>query len=75
MTGVLKTLADVEELTFDWVDWYNNRRLLEDLGLLATLGIAHLQRLEAVDQDGIALGSRSGDAGLPRTIRPLSSGG
>jgi putative transposase len=26
MTGPVKTLADVEELTFDWVDWYNNRR-------------------------------------------------
>jgi len=24
-TGPLKTLADVEELTFDWLDWYNNR--------------------------------------------------
>jgi transposase InsO family protein len=23
----LKTLADVEKLTFDWLDWYSNRRL------------------------------------------------
>lgn len=32
ITGPLKTLADVEELTFDWVDWYNNRRLHSSLG-------------------------------------------
>ncbi|TFB87923.1 hypothetical protein E3O11_02225 [Cryobacterium levicorallinum] len=31
-TGPLKTLADVEELTFDWIDWYNNRRLHSSLG-------------------------------------------
>ncbi len=32
VTGPLKTLADVEELTFDWVDWHNNRRLHSSLG-------------------------------------------
>ena len=32
ITGPLKTLAHVEELTFDWVDWYNNRRLHSSLG-------------------------------------------
>lgn len=32
MTGPLKTLADVEKLTFDWLDWYNNRRLHSALG-------------------------------------------
>ena len=26
-TGPLKTIADVEETTFDWVNWYNNDRL------------------------------------------------
>lgn len=31
-SGPLKTLADVEELTFDWVDWYNNDRLHSALG-------------------------------------------
>nr|WP_166791584.1 integrase core domain-containing protein [Cryobacterium sp. Hh38] len=31
-TGPLKTLADVEELTIDWIDWYNNRRLHSSLG-------------------------------------------
>lgn len=31
-TGPLKTIADVEELTFDWVDWYNNDRLHSALG-------------------------------------------
>jgi putative transposase len=25
MTGQLKALADVERLTFDWLDWYNRR--------------------------------------------------
>jgi transposase InsO family protein len=34
MTGPLKTLADVEKLTFDWLDWYNNRRLHSALGNL-----------------------------------------
>ncbi|NYJ18532.1 transposase InsO family protein [Leifsonia psychrotolerans] len=32
MTGPLKTLADVEAVTFDWLDWYNNRRLHSSLG-------------------------------------------
>ena len=31
-TGPLETLSDVEELTLDWVDWYNNRRLHSFLG-------------------------------------------
>jgi putative transposase len=26
-TGPLKCIADVDEITFDWVDWYNNERL------------------------------------------------
>ncbi|MEA9985981.1 integrase core domain-containing protein [Subtercola sp. RTI3] len=26
-TGALKNLADVQEITFDWVNWYNNDRL------------------------------------------------
>lgn len=30
--GPLRTLADVEELTFDWLNWYNNRRLHSSLG-------------------------------------------
>jgi hypothetical protein len=32
LTGRLKTLADVEELTFDSLDWNNNRRLHSSLG-------------------------------------------
>lgn len=32
--GPLKTLADVEELTFDWLDWCNNRRLYSTLDYL-----------------------------------------
>lgn len=31
-TGPLRTEADVEEVTFDWVDWYNNERLHSSLG-------------------------------------------
>ncbi len=31
-TGPLKMIADVEEITFDWVDWYNNHRLHSTLG-------------------------------------------
>jgi len=31
-TGPLRTIADVEEITFDWVDWYNNERLHGYLG-------------------------------------------
>ena len=31
-TGPLKGLADVEEVTFDWVAWYNNERLHSFLG-------------------------------------------
>ena len=31
-TGPLKTESDVEEITFDWVNWYNNHRLHSTLG-------------------------------------------
>jgi putative transposase len=31
-TGPIKTIADVEEITFDWVTWYNNDRLHSYLG-------------------------------------------
>ena len=30
--GPLRGLEDVEVLTFEWVDWYNNRRLHTGLG-------------------------------------------
>lgn len=33
-TGPLRTIADVEEVTFDWVTWYNNERLHGYLGNL-----------------------------------------
>ena len=33
-TSSLKTLADVERLTFDWLDWYNNKRLHSALGYM-----------------------------------------
>jgi transposase InsO family protein len=31
-SGALRTIADVEELTLDWVHWYNNERLHSALG-------------------------------------------
>jgi putative transposase len=31
-TGLLKTLAGVERLTIDWLDWYKNGRLHSSLG-------------------------------------------
>ena len=31
-TGPLRTMLDVEEITFDWVNWYNNARLHSALG-------------------------------------------
>ena len=31
--GPLMTLADVEQVTSEWVDWYNNRRIMHRLGL------------------------------------------
>ena len=33
-SGPLKTLADVERLTFNWLDWYNNQRLHSALGYM-----------------------------------------
>ena len=36
--GALKGLADVEETTFDWVNWYNNDRLHSFLGNLTEVG-------------------------------------
>jgi putative transposase len=32
--GPYKTLADVEYVAADWVDWYNNRRLHSSLGYI-----------------------------------------
>ena len=32
--GPLKTIADVEEITFEWVSWYNNERLHGFLGYI-----------------------------------------
>jgi transposase InsO family protein len=29
-----KTIADVEYVTADWIDWYNNRRLHSSLGMM-----------------------------------------
>ena len=34
-TRPLKNIADVEELTIDWLDWYNNQRLHGTLGYLS----------------------------------------
>ena len=31
-SGSLKTIADVEEITFEWVTWYHNERLHGYLG-------------------------------------------
>ena len=30
--GPLRTLADVEHITADWVHWFNNQRLMHRLG-------------------------------------------
>jgi len=32
--GPIQTLADLEELTSSWVDWYNNARLMHRIGLI-----------------------------------------
>ena len=32
--GPWKTLEDVEFATLEWVDWFNNRRLLEPIGYI-----------------------------------------
>ena len=54
-TGPLKTIADVEETTFDWVNWYNNDRLHSYLGNIPT---------EEYEQNYYArlIGSSPGDA-------------
>jgi putative transposase len=33
-TGPINTLADLEKLTSEWVDWYNNHRLMHRIGLI-----------------------------------------
>ena len=40
-TGPLRTLADVEALTTDYVDWYNNYRLHSLLGNATPEGFEH----------------------------------
>jgi transposase InsO family protein len=35
-TGPLKAITDVEEVTFDWVDWYHNHRLHGLLGRISS---------------------------------------
>jgi transposase InsO family protein len=34
-TGPLRTRADVEKITADWVHWYNHDRLHSELGYLS----------------------------------------
>lgn len=34
LTGPLKTIDDVEYVTMEWVDWYNNRRLHSQLNYI-----------------------------------------
>jgi transposase InsO family protein len=31
-TGPIRTLADLEDITSTWVEWYNQRRLMHRLG-------------------------------------------
>lgn len=33
-TGPIQTIADLEEITSNWVDWYNNSRLMHRIGLI-----------------------------------------
>lgn len=59
-TGPLRTLADVEALTMNYVDWYNNHRLHTLLELVTP---------EEFEQDYYAqqTGSPSGDAANTKT--------
>jgi len=46
--GPWRTVDDVEYATLEWVDWFNNRRLLEPIGSIppAELEMAYYRQLE-----------------------------
>jgi putative transposase len=46
--GPLRTVDEVEYATLEWVDWFNNRRLLEPIGNIppAELEMAYYRQLE-----------------------------
>jgi putative transposase len=59
-TGPLRTLADIEKITTDYVDWYNNQRLL---GLLDNATPEEFEQAYYVNQTG----SPTGDAANEKT--------
>ena len=46
--GPWKTIDEVEYATLDWVDWFNNRRILEPIGNIppAEYELMYYQQLE-----------------------------
>jgi putative transposase len=51
--GPWKTLDAVEYATLEWVDWFNNRRLLESIGNILPAE-AEANYYEALEQTKIA---------------------
>lgn len=50
--GPWKTIDDVEYAVCEWVDWFNNRRLLQPIGDIppAELGQAYHEQMEGQAQ-------------------------
>lgn len=63
-----KTLEEVEYATLEWVDWFNNRRLLEPIGNIPP---AEYEELYYDESEGSAMGLDSNKmvSGIPGTIQ------
>ena len=52
--GPWRNLDIVEYATLDWVDWFNNRRLLEPIGNISP---GEFEKAYYTDQEGLAVGA------------------
>ena len=52
--GPWRGLGAVEYATLEWVDWFNNRRLLEPIGNILP---AEFEKAYYTDQEGLAVGA------------------
>jgi transposase InsO family protein len=53
--GTLEELEDVEFATLEWVDWFNNRRLLEPIGNIPPAEYEMLYWTESGSTDTVEL--------------------
>jgi putative transposase len=53
--GPWRSIDDVEFATLEWVDWFNNRRLLEPIGDIPPAEFEELYWIEKAETDTVGL--------------------